>query len=289
MQRLLIIGAGDVAQRLAPEILQRYQRVYVLLRRAEAAAAWRAKGAIPIIGDLDDYRSLKRLAGLAQQVIHLAPPPDSGTRDTRTRHLALALSYRGSLPYRFSYISTSGVYGDCHGEWVQESRPPLPATARGKRRLHAERTLRNWARRRHIRLGILRAPGIYALDRLPLQRLQQHTPALVAAEDSYSNHIHADDLAQLALLALWRARPGRIYHASDDQPLKMGDYFDRVADYAGLPRPPRLSRAELASQVSAMQMSFLNESRRLDNTRLRRELRARLRYPSVERLLGREV
>lgn len=286
MQRLLIIGAGDVAQRLPPEILQRYQRVYVLVRRAEAAAAWRAKGVIPIIGDLDDYRSLKRLAGLAQQVIHLAPPPNSGTHDTRTRHLTLALSHRGSVPYRFSYISTSGVYGDCQGERVAETRPPKPVTARGERRLDAERTLRRWAQARHIRLGILRAPGIYALDRLPLQRLHNLTPALLPEEDSFSNHIHADDLAQLALLTLWRTRSCRIYHASDDQPLKMGDYFDRVADYAGLPRPPRLSRAELTSRVSALQMSFLNESRQLDNKRLHKELRAKLHYPTVISLLA---
>lgn len=285
MQRLLIIGAGDVAQRLPPEMLQRYQRVYVLVRCAEAAADWRAKGIIPISGDLDDYRSLKRLAGLAQQVIHLAPPPDGGTHDTRTRHLTLALSQRGSVPYRFSYISTSGVYGDCRGERVQETRPPRPVTARGERRLQAERTLRHWARQRRIRLGILRAPGIYARDRLPLQRLHNHTPALLPAEDSYSNHIHADDLARLAILALWRTRPCRVYHASDDQPLKMGDYFDQVADYAGLPRPPRLSRAELAGRVSALQMSFLAESRQLDNRRLREELRANLRYPTVGRLL----
>lgn len=289
MQRLLIIGAGDVAQRLLPEIHRRYRRIYVLLRRPEAAAAWRAQGVIPVWGDLDDYHSLQRLAGLADQVLHLAPPPDSGVFDSRTRHLALALSCRGSLPHRFGYISTSGVYGDCQGARVPETRPPRPLTARGQRRLDAERTLRQWAGPRGIRLSILRTPGIYAIDRLPLQRLHNATPLLLSQDDSYSNHIHADDLARLAALSLWRGKPGRVYHACDSQPMKMGEYFDLVADYAGLPRAPRLPRVEVEARLSPMQLSFLRESRQLDNRRLRTELRVHLRYPSVHVLLQKQA
>jgi nucleoside-diphosphate-sugar epimerase len=131
-------------------------------------------------------------------------------------------------------------------------------------------------------VSILRAPGIYAADRLPLERLRQGTPALAPQDDVYTNHIHADDLAHLALLALLRGRSGRAYNASDDTHMKMGEYFDLVADAFGLPRAPRLPRAELEQAVSPMLLSFMSESRRLDNRRIRRELKARLRHPRVE-------
>jgi nucleoside-diphosphate-sugar epimerase len=179
------------------------------------------------------------------------------------------------------YVSTSGVYGDCGGALIDETRLVAPQNARAARRVDAERVLRGWARRAHGRLAILRVPGIYAADRLPIKRLEQGTPALLPSEDVYTNHIHADDLAKIIALALFRARPARVYHAVDGGHLKMGDYFDTVADAFGLPRPPRLARAELQAQVSPMLLSFMSESRRLDNRRLRQELGVRLRHPDV--------
>jgi nucleoside-diphosphate-sugar epimerase len=157
-----------------------------------------------------------------------------------------------------------------------------PRNPRARRRVDAERVLRAWALAGGGQVAILRAPGIYAADRLPLERLQRGTPALAAADDVYTNHIHADDLARLCALALFRARPGRVYNASDDSRLKMGDYFDVVADAFGLARPPRLPRAELAAAVSPMLLSFMSESRLLDNRRLGAELRVRLVHPRVE-------
>ena len=141
--------------------------------------------------------------------------------------------------------------------------------------------LRRWALRAHARLGILRVPGIYADDRLPVERLQKGLPALLEAEDVYTNHIHAEDLARIIALAIFRAQPGRVYHAVDDTDLRMGDYFDTVADALSLPRPPRLPRAELERQVSPMMLSFMSESRRLSNQRIKGELGFRLRYPRV--------
>jgi nucleoside-diphosphate-sugar epimerase len=186
---------------------------------------------------------------------------------------------------RVVYISTSGVYGDRGGRPTDETAPRRPRNARARRRVDAEQVLRAWALAARGQVAILRAPGIYAADRLPLERLRRATPALAEGEDVYTNHIHADDLAYLAFLALLRARPGRAYNASDDTHMKMGEYFDLVADTFGLARPPRLARAELERTLSPLQMSFMAESRRLVNTRIRRELRARLRYPRVESFL----
>ena len=280
MQTLLIVGCGDVARRTLPYLLGRY-RVIALLRDDAQAALWRARGALPLIADLDRPVSLRRIAGLADAVLHFAPPPESGTRDSRMRRLLAALGRGRSLPRRLIYISTSGVYGDCGGARVAETRPVRPLTARARRRVDAERQLRRFGRNTGVRVSILRAPGIYAADRLPLERLRRGTPVLRAEDDVFTNHIHADDLARLACAALRRGGANRAYNAADDSHLKMGDYFDLVADRFGLPRPPRIPRQEAGKVLSPVQLSFMSESRRLDNGRLRRELGVRLSYPDI--------
>lgn len=280
--RLLIVGCGDVGMRLLPLLAGRF-RIFALTSQRERAASLRAAGAVPIVADLDRPATLRRLRGLADWVVHLAPPQPEGGVDRRTRHLAAALGKAA----RLVYVSTSGVYGDCGGELVRESRPVAPRNARAGRRVDAERVLRAWALAGGSRLAILRVPGIYAADRLPLKRLEQGTPALRPEDDVYTNHIHADDLARIVALALFRAPGGgRVLHAVDDTRMKMGDYFDAVADAFKLARPPRLPRAELQAVVTPTLLSFMSESRRLDNTRLKRELRVRLRYPDVAAALA---
>ena len=280
--RLLIVGCGDVGMRLLPS-LTGHLRVFALTSQLERRAELRALGAVPVVADLDRPETLARLRNLAPWVLHLAPPQPDGEYDRRTRRLVAA---RGSVR-RMVYVSTSGVYGDCGGALVRESRPVAPRNARARRRVDAERILRAWALANGVALSILRVPGIYADDRLPLRRLEQGTPALAAHDDVYTSHVHADDLARSAWLALMRGRPGRVVHAVDDTRLKMADYFDAVADAFGLARAPRLPRAELEKVVSPMLLSFMSESRRLDNTRLTRELRVRLRYPDVASTLAR--
>jgi nucleoside-diphosphate-sugar epimerase len=225
-------------------------------------------------------------------MIDLAPPPNTGERDPNSARLIAALATprrarvtppaRGAgSPRRWVYVSTTGVYGDTGGARFDESRPVAPASARAIRRVDAERRFRAAVRRGLARAAIVRAPGIYAHDRLPIERLRKRLPALVPGDDVYTNHIHADDLARACWAALFRGSAGRVVHAVDDSDLKMGDYFDQVADALGLPRPPRVTRVELPALVTPMMLSFMSESRRLLNRRLRRELRVRLRYPDV--------
>lgn len=282
---LLIVGCGKVAFRVAPLLHKRY-RLLGLCRKPENICKLRAHAITPILGDLDQPDSLDKLAGIAHAVLHLAPPPSYGLKDPRTTHLLAALT-RGTLakrrilPHRLIYISTSGVYGDCQGSWVSENHPLNPTNERAWRRVNAESQIRNWGLRNDVQVSILRVPGIYAADRLPLARLRQHTPVLSADEDSYTNHIHADDLARIIAAALHHGKSGRVYHASDDSHLKMGDYFDLVADYFGLPRPPRIPRYQANKYISPNLMSFMNESRRLTNNRIKQELRIKLLYPTV--------
>jgi nucleoside-diphosphate-sugar epimerase len=279
MNKLLIVGCGDIALRALPQLARNYQ-VFGLVRTAAQADRIVALGAIPLTGDLDNPATLAALAGVAELVLHLAPPGESGDRDQRTANLIAALSPQP--PERVVYISTSGVYGDCRGAWVDEDRPLAPQTVRALRRVDAERSLLAWGRQSGAAVAVLRVPGIYAAERLPLAQLKHASPVLRAEDDVYTNHIHADDLAAVCLAALERGAAGRVYNASDDSEIKMGDYFDLVADRARLPRPPRIARtAAEAGAIAEGLLSFMRESRRLVNTRMKGELGVRLRYPSV--------
>ena len=279
---LLIVGCGDVGLRVV-KLLRGRWRLLALTSSPQRIAALRGAGVMPLVGNLDDPTTLSRLAGLADAVLHLAPPPTQGLADPRTANLLHALA-RKCRVQRIVYGSTSGVYGDCAGARFDETRHVNSATDRARRRVDAEQRLRWYGRAFGARVTLLRIPGIYATDRdggHPRVRLARGTPVLAAADDVYTNHIHADDLARACVAALLRGAPQRIYHASDNTDLKMGDYFDLAAKVCGLPAPPRVSRAQAAATLGAMQMSFMSESRRLDNRRLKAELRLTLRYPTV--------
>ncbi|WP_297726086.1 SDR family oxidoreductase [Limnohabitans sp. Rim8] len=284
-QRLLIVGCGDVGMRVARQLGGRVN-LMALTSTPARVPELRAAGIRPLLGNLDHAATLQRLSGLATRVLHLAPPPSDKSRDwshdPRTLALSRILRLRSGVS-ALVYGSTSGVYGDCEGVKVHETRPVQPHTPRAVRRVDAEETVR-FLGRSGVRTSILRIPGIYAPDRVggtPKERLLRRTPVLLPKEDVYTNHIHADDLARACLAALWRGRAQRVYNVNDDSQLKMGDYFDVAADLMGLPRPPRVSRNSATESLPLMLLSFMSESRRLDNTRMKRELRLNLLYPTV--------
>jgi nucleoside-diphosphate-sugar epimerase len=280
--RALIIGCGDVGMRLLP-ILVKTHKVYVLTTQDSKKSLLRSMGAVPLVGNLDQWQTLKKIAHLAPYVIHLAPPNQEGPKDLRTRNLLRALS-QGGETQRLIYVSTSGVYGDCKGDFVSETRTLAPTNPRGQRRMDAEQQLRAWAIHHRVQVSILRVPGIYAGNRLPIERLKAGTPALKHEEDVFTNHIHADDLARIIIYAFYRGSPQRVLNASDSSWLKMGEYFDLVAKNFGLPSPQRLTFEELRTQVSSQMLSFMKESRRLQNERLM-ELGFHFLYPTVEDFL----
>ncbi len=296
--RLLIVGCGDVGQRVA-SILNAYKsiqaqplprtcRILALTSSADRINPLRTQGIVPLLGNLDDGASFRRLAGLATHVLHLAPPPSEGWSDPRTLALTRTLRLR-SAPSAFIYGSTSGVYGDLAGGRAVETLPTAARTPRALRRVSAEQTVRFLGRStinsNVIRTSILRIPGIYAPNReggTPKDRLLRGTPVLAAKDDVYTNHIHADDLARACLAALWRGKPQRVYNVNDDSRLKMGDYFDFAADLYNLPRPPRVPRSTAQDQLPLMLLSFMSESRQMDNARMKQELKLQLRYPTVK-------
>jgi nucleoside-diphosphate-sugar epimerase len=242
-----------------------------------------ARGITPLQANLAHVHSLQRLAGVATHVVHMAPPPLEGHADPRTRALVLALRLR-SLPSAVVYGSTTGVYGDCAGEWIDETRRLQPQTARAQRRVDAQEWVNFLGKTGFPRVQVLRIPGIYALDReggTPRERLLRGTPVLQAQVDVYTNHIHADDLARATVLSMWRGKPLRPMNVCDQANMKMGDYMDSMAAMWGLAKPPRISREQANLQLSPMVMSFLNESRRIRADRMTQELRLRLKYPTV--------
>lgn len=308
-KNILIAGFGDIGQRVVRGLRRsRHYRVTALSRKNSDFSIRgkfvRSTGVHLVRGDLSNLRSLQKLTGLADTILHFAPPPSAGKSDTHTRYLLAALSADqtpthcvsrrvsharpGMLPRRIVYISTTGVYGNCNGEWIDETRPPKPESARAKRRVDAERRLQKWGRVHGVSITVLRAPGIYAEDRLPLEQLKRQMPVLIPADDVFTNHIHADDLAAAVIEAMRQRRPKkyRIFNVVDDSQLRMGDYFDQVADAFGVKRPPRISRLHADSVISLSRLSFMRESRRIDNARVKRELKLTLKYPTLASVLS---
>ena len=289
-QRILVVGCGDVGMRLLGQVHAQGQKrqILVLARSTRQAEACQAVGARVLRGDLDQPHSLARMAGLAQRVVHLAPPASASEawwRDLRTQALVQALRRRTG-PQKLVYASTSGVYGDRRGAWVDETALAQPHTPSAHRRADAERILRHGGRSTagqalRLSVSILRVPAIYAADRTGdwlRNRLSRGLPVLARADDVYVNHVHADDLARACWLALWRGNSQRVYNVNDGAPMKMGDYFDRAATLFNLPRPRRLPVQAARDALPLTLLQGVQESRRMRNARSQRELGWRPRY-----------
>ena len=274
-----ILGCGYIGQRLARTYRDQGYPVTAVTRSEASRQALARSGFQALARDLA-REPLDDLGWAGEDLFHLAPPPPDGVEDGLTRHLVASFR-RGGHPRRLVYLSTTGVYGDCGGDWVDETRPPAPVADRSRRRWDAEETLRAWSRESGADLVILRVAGIYGPGRLPLERIRQGLPLAREEDSPWSNRIHADDLVAACVAAMARGAPGQVYNVCDGHPSTMTDYFLRVADAAGLPRPPLVSLSEAAGLVSPGMMSYLAESRRLSNRRLREELGLKLRHPDL--------
>ncbi|MDH5512489.1 MAG: SDR family oxidoreductase [Gammaproteobacteria bacterium] len=278
---VLIAGCGEIGERVA--VLERAAGRHVtgLVRSDISAARLRAAGIRPVTADLDVPSSLGKLPVRDALVYYFAPPPGKGVTDPRMEAFLSGLDSSG-LPRRVVLISTTGVYGDCKGEWVTEERAPRPEADRAKRRLAAENILRRWSEKSGVTVVILRVPGIYGRGYLPEARLRAGEPVLREEESPYSNRIHADDLAQVCVIAGHHGKPGVLYNVSDGHPTTMTDFFYRVADVLGIPRPPAITLEQARRQMSEGMLSYLAESKRIDNRRMREELGVELMYPDLE-------
>jgi len=281
MAEVLVIGCGDIGVRVARLEQACGRTVAGLARNAAGKERLRAFGIEPAHGDLDDSGSLAALSVAGRLIFYFAPPPGGGPWDTRMRNFCAAFD-SARAPAKVVYISTSGVYGDCGGAWVTEETPVNAQTSRAQRRLDAENVLQEWGKQLGVAVVILRVTGIYGPGRLPLARLQQGHPVLREEESPPTNRIHADDLAAVCVAAAARAVDGEIFNVSDGQPGTMTQYFNAAADLLGLPRPPQVSMAEARQVMSPMMLSYLTETRRMDNRKMRERLGVTLLYPNLE-------
>ena len=277
---VLIIGCGDIGERVARLERSEGRAVAGLVRSEKSARRLRAAGIQPITVDLDVPASLHNLPVKDAVVYYFAPPPDTGAIDPRMETFVSVLT-PPHLPKRIVLISTTGVYGDCHGEWVTEDRPPNPQADRARRRLAAETTLQRWSKTSGVPIVILRVPGIYGPRYLPEERLRSGEPVLREDESPFSNRIHADDLARICIAAARHDHPGVLYNVSDGHPTTMTDFFYRVADVLGIPRPPAITMEEARRRLGEGMLSYLAESKRIDSRRMREELGVELMYPDL--------
>ncbi len=285
MDNILIIGCGDIGRRVAALVMDQGARVSALIRTPEKAAVLRERGIATVVANLDLPDTLTGLPTKGATLFYFAPPPGGGHLDTRVRNFCASIA-PGEEPAKVVYMSTSGVYGPSGDELVTEETPPDPQTARGKRRLDAEQVFTAWGKERGVPVVILRVTGIYGPGRLPVSQLTSGQPVLREEEASYTNRIHADDLAQVCLAAAERGEDGDIFNVSDGHPGTMTEYFNAAADLLGLPRPPQVSREEARRVMTPLMLSYIEESRRLDNRRMLEKLGVRLRYPDLAAGIG---
>ena len=260
--------------------MERGGAVTALVRSEESAARLRELGIATVEGTLDDPDTLPGLPTRGAVVFYFVPPPGGGNVDTRVRNFCAAVT-PGDEPRKLVYISTSGVYGDCGDETVTEETPVNPQTARARRRLDAETALRAWGKERGIAVVILRVTGIYGPGRLPLQQLTSGQPVLLESEARLTNRIHSEDLARVCVAAADRGDDD-IFNVSDGHPGTMTEYFNACADALGFPRPRQVTMAGARQVMTPLMLSYVTESRRMDNSKMLEKLRVELRYPSLE-------
>lgn len=278
----MIIGCGDIGKRVAAGYLQQGTTIRGIVRSQASASTLKTLGIEPIVVDLDSQISLRAITYQGCSVFYFAPPPRGGTKDTRMQHW-LASIEPDNLPDKIVLLSTTAVYGDTGGDWINEESDTTPSTERGLRRLDAEQQLLLWAKVHSVDAVILRVPGIYGPGRLPRERLEKARPVLNESECGYTNRIHSDDLAAICIAAANKASNGEIFNVSDGNPSTMTDWFNQVADYLQLPRPPQISMQQAEQEMSAGMLSYLKESRRIDNDKMLKELGISLQYETIRK------
>ncbi len=279
---ILIVGCGDVGKRVAAAWSETGLAVSGIVTSDSSAATLRDRQINAYQMNFKDPHADLPILSDKTLIYYFVPPPSTGRHDTHCQHFLAALSAQSTKVSRIVAISTTGVYGNCEGQRVTEDRPPNPQVDRARRRLDMEQQLRHWCDAHSKQLVILRVGGIYGPGRLPLQRIRDGVPVLHPHLAPSTNRIHADDLAAICVAAAQVDVTFRIYNVSDGTDSNMTEYFYTLADYFGLPRPPAVDWPEAEKVMSKGMLSYLRESRRVDNRRMLDELNITLKYPTLE-------
>ncbi len=284
------MGCGYIGKKLARLLFEQEIMPGCIVHSKGSADDCLAMGLSPLAFDLDKAdRGLSEIA-LREAVLNVfedavvayfVPPQPQGDSDQRMQNFVSMLDGLTVAPEKILLISTTGVYGDCHGEWIDEQRATMAQVDRARRRLSAESRLQKYCDLNKTALIIFRVPGIYAVDKLPLKRILSGQPIVNADDSGFTNRIHADDLSAFCAEALMCDVTPGIYNCCDGAPSTMNDYFMKVADAAGLVRPAEISLLQAQQQLSKGMLSYLAESKRISNEKLLMHFKTKLKYPDL--------
>ena len=281
-----IVGCGYIGKKVASKLLSLGALVECYVHSAGSKEACEALDLRANLLELDNSDFSNEWHVQDKNVIaYFAPPPRHGISDTRMTHFISTLENLKSTPNKIVLISTTGIYGDCQGEWIDESRAVNPQADRAHRRLSAENQLQQYCQSKNIECIIFRVPGIYAIDKLPEKRITSGEPIVSAIDSGYTNRIHAEDLSEFCVEALTQKINSGVYNCCDGNPSTMNDYFVRVADFLGIDRPKEISLQQAKKELSAGMLSYLAESKRISNKKLLDNFSTKFKYPDLQSAL----
>lgn len=278
----LIFGCGDVGRRIVRFLLDEGaepKEISGLVNSEISKSKAADLGISTEIVDLDCLENDLFVCHQTQMYYTIAPQK-SGREDLRSSAVIKQFEKNGILPMKVVLISTTGVYGDYKGEWVDEQSEASPQTDRGKRRLSSEQQWLEWGSRNFVSVSVLRAPGIYAYSRIPRQRIAKKIPVVSAEECGFTNRVHADDLARACIQTMDKAVHTDIYNVTDGRPGKISEYLQAAAKVLEMPPLPEISMQQAQQELSEGMLSYLSESRKISNRKLIDELGFELLYPN---------
>ena len=286
MSDIQIIGCGYIGKKVANLLLKKNINPLCLVHTEQSVSKCNDLGLKVKQFELD-----QKGLGLSENdqhklvkgnIAYFSPPPPKGKVDTRMEHFLEVLKSAPAKPGKILLISTTGVYGDCSGEWIDETRPLNPMADRAYRRANAEEQLKRYCEKNNIEYVIFRVPGIYAADKLPIKRITSGEPIVNAADSGYTNRIHAEDLSRFCVEALMSDTPSGVYNCCDGHPSTMNDYFMRVADAFGIERPREISLMQAQQELSKGMLSYLAESKRISNKKLTTHFKTLFVYSNLQ-------
>ena len=279
----VVFGCGDIGRRTVKWLLSSgvdAENVYAYVNTSKSAELCARMKVIALTVDLDKTIRDVSLCHEAD-LYYTVPPQKSGDLDQRSRALLENWQDNKITPKKVVLISTTGVYGDCDGQWVDESTPINPHSARAKRRCDSEEVWLKWGRSNKVPVIVLRVPGIYSFSRLPRQRLIKRTPVVNPQECGFTNRIHADDLAQVCVKAMELGVGGEVFNVTDGTPGKISEYLQAAAHVLGMEPLPQISMREAHKVLSAGMLSYLGESRKISNKKMLEDLDVVLNFPDM--------
>jgi len=282
---MILGGSGDVGRRIVKYLIEaglESNNIAAFVNSESSQLKANELGISAHIIDLDDLSDDLKNCNRTQ-LYYTVAPQKSGHEDLRTANVIKQFEMNQVLPEKVILISTTGVYGDCGGDWVDEQSDTKPQTDRGKRRLSSEQQWLQWGSRHSVPVSVLRAPGIYAHSRIPKARIAKRIPVVAEDECGYTNRIHADDLARACILAMRKAPHQQIYNATDGSPGKITQYLQAAAQVLGIPPLPEISMQQAQQELSQGMLSYLQESRKISNRKLIDELGFELRHPDFRK------